>query len=353
MPIGYLPSKPEAYRSVESLFSEIRSHLAGASSSPEQADLLTAFCFASFFSDCLQVSPCLLLYGSSTVPVMALLRTLACFCRHAILSASIYPMTFAGGMRPTLLVCQADAKVERLLPSLQFTDVVTSLDGRLCQLGGATAIHVGEQELNSKFTETCLKIHVDPSDGAIASGPDPVTIDRIQNQLLMYRLCNYDSVKASGHRATDFSAATQVVARSLVPSLMDPALQALVTRQLKPQDDAARCERTVHLSALAVETLLVCCHEGKREVHVDEVAKGMDALRTRQGDMPPLQPRRVGHILRMLGFPTMRLDISGRGIHLFEPNAKRIHELASRYGVPSSKIPLAACPHCQPRKAAD
>ena len=65
--IQHLPVKTEPYGSTEALFHEIAEFIEEFSGLKEdEATLLSFFSFCSFFPDCVSMSPCVLLYGSSS-----------------------------------------------------------------------------------------------------------------------------------------------------------------------------------------------------------------------------------------------------------------------------------------------
>ena len=348
--LRHLPSRPAPYRSTESLFKDIcKFAVESLAASEEEAALLAYFCFASFFCDCLAMSPCLVLSGPFCLAAISVLRFLGCICRHPVLLAESRLNGSPRELKPTRLMCQPGPGLDRLLPALQFPGFGLS-DRRLRHVSSATAVYIGDLELKSLFVDAGVWLPMSPTLRSF-SPQDEVrefaTINNLQNQVLMYRLQNFAQVRSSQFDAPDFSGSTREIARTLGRCVVDAAdLQARLIDLLRPRDDAERTEGTCRLEAIVVEALVVACHEQKRSVRVGEIATLANAILSRSGESFQLSPKEVGGKLKQIGFRTTRLDSAGRGIYLVKEQCARIHKLGREFGAPTLREGRPGCPHC-------
>ena len=346
-----MPSGFVACGSTTQLFDRIRSLITKYSGlSDDYATLLTHFVFSSFFVDCLQTAPCVVLHGCADAEAVALLRLLGWFCRHPVLLTDA-GLSVPECLRPTRLISQPHADTEKLLAPLQLSGFVTSRHGSVHEISSATAIYLGDEELRSPFIGSCLRIPITPARVLVSCSDEQreaAVIGELQNQLLSYRLVNFRKVKASDFDAPEFSGSIRGPARSLGACIVDaPGLQACLVTQLRGHDEALRLDRVSQIHSILVEALLVCCHERRPTVYVSEIANLANDILSRQGELLELSAREVGGKLKALGFHTIRLDSAGRGLYVLGENCKRIHELGTLYRVPSLKERLPGCPHCQ------
>jgi hypothetical protein len=346
LPSGVLP-----YGSTTELFKAVCGLIIQYSGlDPEYAALLTYFVFSSFFSDCLQTAPCLVLQGCAGAEAIALLRQLHWFCRHPVL------LTDAGlnvpeYLRPTRLICQPHASADRYLAALQLPGFALSHHGSLHEISSATAIYVGDADLRSPFVDSCLSIPVAPSRQLVScfdEQREAAVIEAVQNKLLRYRLDHYRRVKTGDFDVAGFSGSIRALARTLGACIVDAAaLQASLVAQLQGHDQGVRLDQVSKIHSILVEALLVCCHERRPAVHVGEIAEVANDILSRYAETLQLSAREVGGKLRALGFRTTRLDSGGRGLYLLGENCKRVHELANAYAAPSLEQGLPGCPNCR------
>jgi hypothetical protein len=349
--LRHLPSKPSPYGSTESLFKDVCKFAARSlAATEEEAALLAYFCFASFFCDCLTMSPCLFLFGPFCLLAISVLRFLGCICRHPVLLAEPTLHGLPRELRPTRLMCQPDPRLNRLLAVLQFPGFGIS-DRGLRQVSGAAAIYVGDMELKSLFVDAGVRIPVSPMTRSFSTQDEEreaTTINNLQNRLLTYRLQNFGQVKSSQFDAPEFSSATREMARTLGRCIVDTAdLRARLLDLLRPHDDAERTEGTSRLTAVTAEALVVSCHERRPSVHVAEVAALANAILSRTEESFQLSPKEVGAKMKQLGFRTTRLDSAGRGIYLLKEQCALIHKLGRAFGVPTLREGLPGCPYCK------
>jgi hypothetical protein len=346
-----LPSGFVACGSTTQLFDRIRSLITKYSGlSDGYATLLTHFVLSSFFVDCLQTAPCVVLHGCADAEAVALLRLLGWFCRHPVLLTDA-GLSVPDCLRPTRLISQPHANTKKLLAPLQLSGFVTSRNGSLQEISSATAIYLGDWELRSPFIDSCLRIPITPARVLVSSSDEQreaAVIEDVQNQMLSYRVVHFGKVQASDFDAPKFSGSIRGLARSLGACIVDaPDLQASLVMQLQGHDEALRLDRISHIHSVLVEALLVCCHERRPAVYVKQIADVANIILSRQGELFELSAREAGGKLKTLGFRTTRLDSAGRGLYVLGENCRRIHELGTLYRVPSLKERLPGCPHCR------
>jgi hypothetical protein len=346
-----LPSRFVDYGSTTQLFDNVRGLIAKYSGLTDKySDLLTYFVFSTFFVDCLETAPCVILLGCAGAEAVALLRLLGWFCRHPVLLTDA-GLTVPECLRPTRLICQPHPSLDKLLAALQLSGFGTSRHGSVVEISSATAIYLGDVELKSPFIDSCLRIPVAPS-GLIASRIDEereaAVLEELQNQLLSYRLLHFAKVKSSNFDVPEFSGSVRGLARTLGACIVEaPHLLTNLVMRLQACDQAVRLDRVGQIQSILIEALLVCCHERRSDVHIRDIAELANDILSRHGESLQLSAREVGGKLKTLGFRTVRLDSAGRGLYILGEDCKQIHELGTLYAVPSLQERLPACPHCQ------
>jgi hypothetical protein len=346
-----LPSGIAPYGSTTQLFDRIRGLIAKYSGlSDRDSDLLTYFVFSTFFVECLETAPCVILHGCASAEAIALLRLLGCICRHPVLLTDA-GVSIPRCLRPTRLICQRYTNLEKLLAPLQLSGFGTSQYGSVHEISSATVIYVEDRELRSPCSDSCLRISIAPS-GVLFSGIDAqreaAGFVELQNQLLRYRLVHLAKVKGSDFDVPGFSGSIRGLARTLGACIVDaPDLLTCLVMQLQEHDQAVRLDQISQIHPILIEALLVCCHERRADVHIIDLAELVNGILSRHGESLELTARAVGGKLKTLGFRTVRLDSAGRGLYVLGENCKRIHELGKLYGVPSLQKSLPGCPHCQ------
>jgi len=347
-----LPGKPLPYASTEELFQEVVDFLSGFVTVWDNDKLLLAhFCFASYFYDCVSMSPFLLLCGPSSVDGVSVLQVLACVCRHPVLLAKATVSSLPHELSPTRLICQPNANLESWLPALLFPGL-GFVDRGLRRMRGATAVFVGCEKLTTPFADACLSVSLPPQLMSFSIQDEEhqdVPVQKLRNQLLRYRLENFSRVRAAGLDASHFRGSTRELVRTLGTCIVDaPAIQDRLVALLEPREDASRIESATSFRAVIIEALIAACHEQKPSIYVGEITELANGILTRNEETVILRPKQVGAILKHLGLSTTRLDSQGRGIYLLGLGCSRIHRLAEAYGVPAIREGLPGCPHCHP-----
>jgi hypothetical protein len=311
---------------------------------------LTHFAFASIFSDCIDIPPCLLLSGSRSEAV-TILRLMRWVCRHPIPLADGRLHDFPEGLNPTRLIGRPGVQIEKVLGPLQLPGFGVCRGKSFHQESSATAMFVSDAELESSLAEGCLRISLAPwrrfLSGADEQNEEPA-IQELQAKLLDYRLQYFARVKKSSFDIPAFSGPTRQLARTLGACLFDaPELQNRLVTLLQPLHEVARSDRISTITCTLLESLVTLCHERRASTYVGEVAEVTNQLLARRNETLRLSPRETGGHLKSLGFHTVRLDSGGRGLRFGQADYMRVHKLARSYGAPALEKGLQGCPHCK------
>src|ERR1700740_3023190 len=102
-----------------------------------------------------------------------------------------------------------------------------------------------------------------------------------------------------------------------LPFLGDPELERELLKMIKPHDAHARTDRCGEPEGVVMTALLATVHvrgAGTTLLTVKDLTSVVEFKLARAGESYHLKPRKVGEILRSLGFPTQRLGSLGRGL---------------------------------------
>jgi hypothetical protein len=115
----------------------------------------------------------------------------------------------------------------------------------------------------------------------------------------------------------------------------DAELQAEVFELLGEEDAESRSARWIDLSVIAVEAVLVACHESPgKAVYVSELSNIAQALLNGRGDASTIDPGAFGRRLKLLGFVTEPRDAKGKKLRLTEAVRERALQLARDLDIP-------------------
>jgi len=170
---------------------------------------------------------------------------------------------------------------------------------------------------------------------------------RYQPRLLDFRLCHHQQVTASEFDVPDFASEMHGVAMALGAVVEgEPGLQAQLVEALRVADDGWKAVHAEAGGAIALEALLVACHQHGAEIYLHEIAATMNAIvMARRGDQV-YTTKDAGKILRKeLGLFPEKLEF-GNGLKSKGGLPKRIHQLAAAHHTFSSQKPLVTCTLC-------
>jgi len=359
-----LPSQSAPYGTTRGLFNELRKQFRQYTALSENfVSLVCSFAICTWFADCLQAAPCLLLVGPSVNEAGKVLQLLDRVCRHSLLLGELTAAGFCSlPMRlcPTVLINQQALGVPilRLLRTSNARNLYVVRNGHALNLFCSKAIlSMGPLE-DTLFNGSAIRIPVTPS-----RRPLPILDERVlqgiandlQPKLLAYRLANLAKVQNSEFDAPQFNSPMRELARTLGASIADDQdLQAGVISLLQDRNEEVLAERWTDLYAVVIEGVLFFCHdEGRHSVYVGEVAVAANTIMRGRGEKVELEARAIGEKLRYLGLPTCPRDSRGYKLVLTESVRRRTHELAHDFDVPSVGDGTVRCVHCIPLMSTD
>lgn len=352
------PEKPVSHGSVGGVIEEISKLLRRHSGLDDRSALITAlFVLASWVIEGLPSGPQIRFLGSTGIQIGQLSRLLGLLCRHAI---SLAEVDVAGlfslplGLYPTLVIRQPHLKgrLRRLLDAASLGGLYTVRNGGLLDLHTAIATF---SELSDEISPAAAVVEIPVTAASLQPAPLDVRAEdgiarEFQDKLLSYRVEYLSKVNGSRFDAPQLAFPLRQVARCLgacVPD--DPSLQSALVAALEGRDKHIRVERSTSLEAVVIEALLSYMHDPERKgsVHVGEIAKRANEIQNGRGSTEELKPRKVGVLLRTLGFQTREIDSAGRGVLLVEGVRHSVHRLAWDFAVPSVRQGVAQCALCQ------
>ena len=327
--------------------------------------LVVAYVIATWFIDQLPVAPYLCITGPPGSGKTTLLRWLHCFCRRAVLiagppDAAVYSLPAL--VRPTLLLDEgcfnATSKGQLLecwLRASNVPGIPVPMRGQLVDGYGAKVLCSRMPTADVALASRALHISMVPTTRAL----EPVSDEELeqtatvwQSILLWLRLQSYRKVQPYGVSLhSDFSPRMQDLQRALmVPFSADQDTAPELVDELSDQELAAREEKHDAPECLVVRALFMLCHtEGVSQVHVGHLASYIKAARKREGEESNLKPRKVGAILKALGFRTKPMGSLGRGIVFTETCRVRVHDLLQVYVLHPPNELIAGCSTCKER----
>ena len=249
-------------------------------------------------------------------------------------------------LQPTLLINQPSRslKILELWETSNHRGVyVVGSRGRLHNAAGSKAVFVGMADtwidgaLSSSLPVRHRLSVLDVHGEAIA--------DRLQPQLLMYRLRNFRRVRESCTAMREPHFPDSELVHNLVSCVQgEPDIVSAITPILQRHDQDAQARRGSDVNLAIVEVLWTPSHESK-EIAVSRVTNAL--LRCR-GEVLEYSAVEVGWRLRNLGLYRHR-NSSGMVLRFLHETNLIVHQLAQRFAL--SLSPAPNCPYCVPPEA--
>jgi hypothetical protein len=168
-----------------------------------------------------------------------------------------------------------------------------------------------------------------------------------QSKLLRYRMMHYRSV---GESKVDCRALVPEIRQQawtwLAPICDCPDLAKAVFAEILRQSQEAAGDRLVDPKCLVAEAALFFCHKPEI-VHffVGELTKIVNDLLKGRNEVPNLSAKKIGALLRELGFCGQRVA-EGYKLVLTDEVRERIHRVARDYQVPAMQDGERRCRFC-------
>lgn len=215
---------------------------------------------------------------------------------------------------------------------------------------------MGEDPSMKSMLQNFLHINASPTPRVELQHALPMSdemIQRMQNQLLLYRTTNLPMVVRSDFCASGLSAETNAIATALGKSIVDaPEIQGEIVSLLEPDSEQQMAERRDSLVMVAVGAALSLCHQGKIEILAGAVASEANRMQAARGERLQLSAERAGHLLKRAGLRARRLGSAGNGLQMDNATQVLLHQVAAAYGCVSSANgdENLHCPFCAEKK---
>jgi hypothetical protein len=322
------------YRRIQETFAE------QALVSMQASSILAFFSLSTWFTDALPIAPCLAISGSAEEGdrVLQILRP---FCHNPrmMIGLNIANLkTIYWIAPPTLLFYEPNLTK----PMATFLGCSTR---RGYVLGGwndskdfycSKAIYLGENVPVDRKLQWSLQVNATSSTATTARLTPPLTdsgVQKLQNQLLGYRLKNLIKVENSTFDAPGLPADIRPVANALGACVVgSPKLQSELISLLAPQVEQRLADRSSSLEGMTIEAILSLSHQGKSRLLAGEIATEVNTISKTRGERLEFKAENVGHALKKVGLSTQRLGKAGKGLAVDQATLVRVHELGAKYG---------------------
>jgi len=124
-----------------------------------------------------------------------------------------------------------------------------------------------------------------------------------------------------------------IVRALALPLLGDPDLERELIDMVKPHDAQAKVDRHSEPEWVVLTALYARIHRATNTLTVKELTFEVEHVLANGGESYHLVPRKVGEILRSLGYSTEKLGNQGRGLRISKELVSSIHATAKNLGV--------------------
>ena len=312
--------------------------------------LLGYFALCTWLNDRQHIAPYIWIVGPFSCGKTTLLRLLSAICRRSVIAGDISPAalyTLSTSLRPTLLLDESDLTQDARSRTLQHLLRNGSAQGQRIFRGtqaydvfGPKAIASRQGAGDAALASRGLVVAMRPgSQDLPVLHPDVLAgiEDRLQPKLLAFRLDNYRRANPVTLASSCLSPRMLDIARALaLPMLGDSDLERELLEIIRPHDAQAKVDRHGEPEWAVMTALLGKIHirgAGSAVLTVKQLTSAVEFTLARAGETYHLEPRKVGDILRSLGFPTQRLGCLGRGLRISKTLVRSIHITAKNLGI--------------------
>lgn len=310
-------------------------------------DLAAHFSLYSWFGDVGSVAPYLWVIGPSSGGKTTLLRLMSALCRRAVRAADITPAalySLCGALRPTLLLDEVELDstarsrdLGRLLRSGSTQGQRVLRHGKAYDLFGPKIIVSRQEPSDSALASRALFVAIRPSNRdfpPLDEASLSKIADQFQPRLFAFRLRNYSHAVSSELAANGLSPRMKDIARVLaIPLFAVAGLESGVIEMLRPQDAQVKVKQGGEPESVVATALYELCHRPANYWTVTKITGEVEYVLEGYGETYKLAPRKVGDILRSLGFRTEKLGNQGRGLRATQDLCRSIHQTAKELGL--------------------
>jgi hypothetical protein len=311
--------------------------------------LLGRFVLCGWLVESVQIAPALVLVGPDTSRGNQLIALLHCICRHGLRVTGLTPAglrAFPSGAGFTFLVSQptiGDTLIQ-MLNDASYRDQKIPCGGGLLDLFGAQVIHTKLISFDESLSLRSIQIPLIPGGAQLpAFGPAvqrSIKID-FQARLLGFRRANLSAALNLQFDSSKFIFPLRELAHSIAAATPDDVgLQSEVFELLREEDEKIRDGKWIELNAVALESLIVACHESPGGViYVGKIAEIAREIMHQRGGDSSIDPGAFGKRLKLLGFKTSPRDSKGIKLKLTDDVCRRARQLAQDFGVAHEEDP--------------
>lgn len=351
----YFPATVAPYETLNGLHGELASLIQHYTRLRDEPAALSAhWLLSTWLSDCLPAPVGADIVGPWSAQGSQLFRLLHALCRRAVSLAELslsrlcaLPMQLC----PTIFVDQPSPQTAKALRVLRSGRSQLPWKKGLATLHSATLIRRGGGLSYNVVCGPAIEIAATPACREL-----PV-LDRIKLQeitekfqpmLLTYRLCTYKKTLGANFDIPHFCFPLRELGCSLGACMTEnSALQAQLVKLLEPDNALAEPDPESVLNAVVIEALLKFCHQRKKDrVYVGDITSMANEILNQGGETLQMEPRSVGHKLKLQGLATKQIGPAGRGLTLLEAVRRQIHKLAWELQIFVNHPPSVSCDYC-------
>lgn len=345
-----LPTGASPYQSMQQLLYRVEDLISQCVDvDAEYIPVLVDFVLSTWFVDRLSVALYLSIIGLPQSGKTTLLKVLSLVCRRPLLIADITAASFYRActqFMPTMLIDEAGSvrnnrALRHILRTGTTRDVNSVVANRIVHSYGAKVISWLEPPDDPALNSRCILIPMCETTRTNLVNVDDPDVEReaaiLQAQLLQCRFEHYRRVKSNPIAGDEcLRPRSRDLLRTLSAAhLQDPLRSENLLRFFDSGEVVPR--EPLNPAQNAVLRALFCMiHSSGADsdgIQTSDLTAQVNYLEERAGERLRLKPRKVGAALTSLGFSNRKRVNSGWVVYLSRDDARKIHQLAERYGI--------------------
>jgi hypothetical protein len=176
---------------------------------------------------------------------------------------------------------------------------------------------------------------------------------QFEGKLLRYRLARHQAIAKSPFGIGGFAPGVTRLADQLGAAVAGATpLQLALEQALQELDEEEKFERCQSEEAVAVEAILLPCHEQRPSALIGELSEIANTILIERGERALFTPKKYGATVRRLSLPAKR-QAAGFELTLDASTCRRVHELGRMLGVLALSKPFEGCSYCASLFATD
>lgn len=344
-----LPNGASHYPSAQALFAGVEELISRCVIiQPKYTQVLADFVLSTWLVDRLAVAPYLAVVGLPQSGKTTLLKVLSLICRRSLLITDMSPTSLyraCAQFSATLLIDEAgtlsnDRAVRHLLRTGTTRDAISLRGNQVLHSYGAKVMSWLEPPDDPALNSRCILIPMFEASKTGLAKPTDSEVQQaasaLQTQLLQFRFENYKKLRM-GPIPGDESLRPR--SRDILYALSaahppncertQRSLELLRSGEAIPQDSLSVEQNAV------LRTLFSMIHlqKGFASIQTLHLTNGVNYFLRRAGEKLRLQPRKVGAVLKSLGFSNRKRTHLGWIVSLDQNDCEKIHQLAECYGI--------------------